>query len=78
VGPVVYTKTTGGYENDDLADGVFQKDEHYDTQKEFRFALCGRTGQDPVENIILNLGTCMDIVRIALIINPEPSPAGGR
>lgn len=71
VGPVVYTKTTGGYENDNLADGVFQKDEHYDSQKEFRFALCGRTGQEPEENIILNLGTCNDIVRIALIINPE-------
>lgn len=41
VGPVVYSKTTGGYEKTDWVDGVFQKDEHHDGQKEFRFALTG-------------------------------------
>ena len=71
VGPIVYTKTAGGYENTDWADGVFQKDERYDGQKEFRFALTGQTGQQPEDHIVLNLGSCRDIVRIALIMNPE-------
>jgi hypothetical protein len=71
VGPVVYTKMAGGHEKTDWADGVFQKDECYDGQKEFRFALTARTGDEPEDHIILNLGSCCDIVRIALIINPE-------
>ena len=73
VGPVVYTKTVGGHERNDWADGIFQKDGRYDGQKEFRFALSGMTGdQDKKDDIILTLGPCHDIVRIALVINPEP------
>jgi hypothetical protein len=76
VGPVVYTKTSGGYERTDWADGVFQKDERYDGQKEFRFALTARSGDEPEDNVVLELGSCQDIVRIALIINPEQSVGG--
>jgi len=71
VGPVVYTKTTGGYENTNWADGLFQKDERYDGQKEFRFALTARSGDEPEDHVILDLGACQDIVRIALTMNPE-------
>ena len=72
VGPVVYTKTTGGYEKTKWTDGVFQKDERYDGQKEFRFALHARSGDKPENHVILELGACQDIVRIALIMNPVP------
>ena len=71
LGPVVYTKTAGGRERTDWADGIFQKDERYDGQKEFRFALTGATGDQSEEHIALTLGPCRDIVRIALIMNPE-------
>lgn len=72
VGPVVYTKTSGGYEKTDWADGVLQKDERYDGQKEFRFALTAQSGDEPEDHVVLTLGPCQDIVRIDLIINPEP------
>jgi len=74
LGPVVYTKTEGGHEKTDWADGVFQKDDRYDGQKEFRFALMGFSGDKAEDHIVLNLGSCRDIVRIALIMNPEQSP----
>lgn len=74
VGPVVYTKTSGGHEKIDWADGVFQKDDRYDGQKEFRFALSGQTGDAPEDHIVLKLGPCQDIVRIALTMNPEQAP----
>jgi len=64
VGPVAYTKTDGAYENTDWADGVFQKDERYDNQKEFRFALNAKTNDEYEDQIILKLGSCKDIVRI--------------
>lgn len=75
VGPVVYTKTSGGYEKTDWADGVFQKNERYDGQKEFRFALTAHSGDEPEEHVVLQLGPCQDIVRIALVMNPEKSPS---
>ena len=81
VGPVVYTKTSGGHEKTDWADGVFQKDERYDGQKEFRFALTAQSGDKPEDHVVLELGSCQEIVRIALTVNPEQSPPayrGGR
>jgi hypothetical protein len=70
IGPVVYTKTTGGYERTDWVDYIFQKDGRYDGQKEFRFALTGKTGEEAKEHIVLTLGSCSDIVRLALVQNP--------
>lgn len=70
LGPVVYTKTNGGHEKADWADGIFQKDEKYDGQKEFRFALTGRTGDKPEDHILLELGKCDDIIRVALPLDP--------
>ena len=64
MGPVVYTKTSGGREAASWADRIFQKDERFDSQKEFRFALTGKTGDAPREQIILNLGNCSDIIRL--------------
>jgi len=66
VGPVVYTKTSGGHEVSDWADGVFQKDQRYDGQKEFRFALVGLTGAAEEENIVLKLGSCKEVVSIVI------------
>jgi hypothetical protein len=71
----VYTKTAGGYEKSDWADRVFQKNESYDGQKEFRFSITGSTGDRGEDHVILKLGSCRDIVRIALIMNPEQEPA---
>lgn len=71
VGPAVYTKTRGGFEETDWADGLFQKDERYDHQKEFRFALTAHTGDSAEDHIVLNLGPCHDIVRVVLRMNPE-------
>ena len=66
VGPVVYTKTAGGHEESDWADGLFQKDERYDSQQEFRFAVTAHTGDKAEDNIALDLGACQDIVRVVL------------
>lgn len=68
LGPVAYTKTKGGHESNDWADGLFQKDDRYDGQKEFRFVLAGSTGDKAEDCIILNLGSCSDIVRFSLIL----------
>ena len=73
VGPVVYTKTTGGHETTNWSDGLFQKDERYDGQKEFRFAITAKSGDVQEDHVTLELGACQDIVRIALTMNPEPS-----
>lgn len=70
LGPVVYTKTTGGYEQTDWADHIFQKDSRYDDQKEFRFALIGKTDEESKKDIVLKIGPCSDIVRLVLVINP--------
>ena len=70
LGPVVYTKTAGGYEHTNWADGLFQKDQEYDNQREFRFALTGYLGTEKKEKILLHLGPCDGIVRIALHLGP--------
>jgi len=66
IGPVVYTKTTGGHEASNWADHIFQKDERYDSQKEFRFALNGQTGGPSNDHIVLTLGPCSDIIRLVV------------
>ena len=70
VGPVAYTKTAGGHEASDWVDGLFQKDEKYDGQKEFRFAFTAATGDAERDHVVLQLGPCKDIVRVALALNP--------
>ena len=64
IGPVSYTKTNGGHEHSDWADGIFQKDARYDGQKEYRIALTARCDDEVQEQIILNIGPCEDIMRI--------------
>ena len=71
VGPVVYTKTAGGYEKTDWADGLFQKNERYDSQKEFRFAVTAHINDTAEDHVVLNLGPCDDIVRVVLRLDPE-------
>lgn len=64
VGPVSYTKTAGGREKSDWIHGIFQKDERYIEQREYRFALNGDTGDQEMRHILLNIGSCHDIVQI--------------
>jgi len=65
MGPVVYTKTKGGHEHVNWVDGLFQKDQEFDSQKEFRFALPGRTGGEAKCRVFVDIEPCTEVFRIA-------------
>lgn len=65
VGPVTYDKDEGSFRVYHWAEGIFQKSLRFSGQKEFRFALVGDFSIRNDENVILELGDCTDIARIA-------------
>lgn len=65
VGPVTYDRDIGSHRHHDWADGIFQKGGRYGNQKEFRFAVIGHMEIKTQDHIILELGACSDIARIA-------------
>lgn len=64
IGPVTYDKDRGSHHAYAWGEGIFQKNLHFNGQKEFRFALVGDTRLQEEKNIILNVGECKDIARI--------------
>ena len=74
LGPVTYDKDTGGHTPYCFYEGVFQKHERYNEQKEFRLVLVGQNrlvqdeyGMDCLKadnDIRLQVGNCRDIVHI--------------
>lgn len=65
-GPVVYDKDKGSHRDYFWAQGIFQKDLRFSGQKEFRLALVGSAKiLKGDSNIVLTLGDCSDIIRIA-------------
>ena len=63
VGPVTYNKDEGSQRNYHWAEGIFQKNYKYNTQKEFRLALTG-TSELKEEHLVFELGSCKDITKI--------------
>ena len=63
VGPVTYDKDTGSYREYHWAEGIFQKNYKYNSQKEFRLALTGTPGLKK-EHLCFELGSCKNIARI--------------
>lgn len=63
VGPVTYDKDEGSHTDYHWVEGIFQKGLLYNEQKEFRFALVGECDIQQEENVVLNIGSCTDIVR---------------
>jgi hypothetical protein len=63
VGPVTYDKDEGSHRDYHWVEGIFQKGFRYNEQKEFRFALVGECDIQQKENVVLNIGSCTDIVR---------------
>lgn len=65
-GPVVYDKDQGSHRDYFWAQGIFQKNLCYGGQKEFRLALIGDAKKlNGRPHIIITLGDCTDIIRIA-------------
>jgi hypothetical protein len=76
LGPVTYDKDHGSYRAYEWAEGIFQKSQRFNGQKEFRFSLVGDTGLQGDDHIVLSLGCCSDIARIAET-RPEPEQIDG-
>jgi hypothetical protein len=64
VGPVTYDKDAGSHREYHWAEGIFQKNMRYTSQKEFRIALVGDVRIKCEEHIVLTIGDCSDIDRI--------------
>ncbi|MBU1692417.1 MAG: hypothetical protein KKC51_00470 [Verrucomicrobia bacterium] len=75
VGPVTYDKDEGSHRGYHWAEGIFQKGLRHSGQKEFRFAL---VTESDIDNIVLNMGRCSDIARIAENKCPNQTIGGPR
>ena len=71
VGPVTYDKDAGGHREYHWAEGIFQKNMRYTSQKEFRIALVGDVRIKCEKHIVLTIGDCSDIALIVELKNPN-------
>lgn len=76
VGPVTYDKDEGSRRNSHWVEGVFQKNYLYNPQKEFRFAFVGDCCLQDEDEIVLSLGCCKDIVRLAYTLDKNTVQEG--
>lgn len=63
-GSTSYDKHQGGTNQYHWAESIFQKSENYMPQNEYRFALVGDYSMTSTKQIILNIGSCIDLISI--------------
>lgn len=63
-GSPLYDKCHGGTNSYHWAESIYQKPESYALQKEYRFAIVGDYSMISTKQIILNIGSCEDLISI--------------
>lgn len=76
VGPVTYDKDVGSRRDYHWAEGIFQKNYAYSVQKEFRFAMVGDCCLEGEDEIVLSLGCCEGVVRLAYTLDKNTVQEG--
>lgn len=70
-----YDKCRGGTSPYHWAESIYQKSESYTPQKEYRFAIVGDYSMISTKQIILNIGSCENLISITA--NKAIQPTGG-
>lgn len=76
ISPVTYDKDEGGRRNSHWVEGFFQKNYIYRPQNEFRFAFVGDCCLQDEDEIVLSLGCCNDVVRLAYTLDKNTVQEG--